>query len=288
MEVFWIIVTGCLTAIACALAGSLLLVRNASMISDAISHAVLPGIVAAFLLTGSRTGFPMLIGAASVGLLSTFLMEFLHRKGRVQQDASIGITFTMLFAIGVIMITALAGNVDIDPECVLYGEIAYVPLDMIAIAGFEIPYSVVMLSGVVLFTIGIFSIGYRQFLSTSFDPEHAESTGINTAFWHYLLMACVSFITVAAFDAVGAILVVALFIVPPATAFLLLKQLHHIMIASSVFGIIAAVFGYFLADSLNGSIAGAMAVVTGVQLFLVIMMTKVLQKFRYNKSRDIA
>lgn len=288
MEVFWIIVTGCLTAIACALAGSLLLVRNASMISDAISHAVLPGIVAAFLLTGSRTGFPMLIGAASVGLLSTFLMEFLHRKGRVQQDASIGITFTMLFAIGVIMITALAGNVDIDPECVLYGEIAYVPLDMIAIAGFEIPYSVVMLSGVVLFTIGIFSIGYRQFLSTSFDPEHAESTGINTAFWHYLLMACVSFITVAAFDAVGAILVVALFIVPPATAFLLLKQLHHIMIASSVFGIIAAVFGYFLADSLNGSIAGAMAVVTGVQLFLVIMLTKVLQKFRYNKSRDIA
>jgi len=288
LEVFWIIVTGCLTAIACALAGSLLLVRNASMISDAISHAVLPGIVAAFLLTGSRTGFPMLIGAASVGLLSTFLMEFLHRKGRVQQDASIGITFTMLFAIGVIMITALAGNVDIDPECVLYGEIAYVPLDMIAIAGFEIPYSVVMLSGVVLFTIGIFSIGYRQFLSTSFDPEHAESTGINTAFWHYLLMACVSFITVAAFDAVGAILVVALFIVPPATAFLLLKQLHHIMIASSVFGIIAAVFGYFLADSLNGSIAGAMAVVTGVQLFLVIMLTKVLQKFRYNKSRDIA
>ena len=288
MEVFWIIVTGCLTAIACALAGSLLLVRNASMISDAISHAVLPGIVAAFLLTGSRTGFPMLIGAASVGLLSTFLMEFLHRKGRVQQDASIGITFTMLFAIGVIMITALAGNVDIDPECVLYGEIAYVPLDMIAIAGFEIPYSVVMLSGVVLFTIGVFSIGYRQFLSTSFDPEHAESTGINTAFWHYLLMACVSFITVAAFDAVGAILVVALFIVPPATAFLLLKQLHHIMIASSVFGIIAAVFGYFLADSLNGSIAGAMAVVTGLQLFLVIMLTKVLQKYQYNKSRDIA
>ncbi|MFM8840611.1 MAG: metal ABC transporter permease [bacterium] len=288
MEVFWIIVTGCLTAIACALAGSLLLVRNASMISDAISHAVLPGIVAAFLLTGSRTGFPMLIGAASVGLLSTFLMEFLHRKGRVQQDASIGITFTMLFAIGVIMITALAGNVDIDPECVLYGEIAYVPLDMIAIAGFEIPYSVVMLSGVVLFTIGIFSIGYRQFLSTSFDPEHAESTGINTAFWHYLLMACVSFITVAAFDAVGAILVVALFIVPPATAFLLLKQLHHIMIASSVFGIIAAVFGYFLADSLNGSIAGAMAVLTGVQLFLVIMLTKVLQKYQYIKSRDIA
>lgn len=288
MEVFWIILTGCLTAIACALAGSLLLVRNASMISDAISHAVLPGIVAAFLLTGSRTGFPMLIGAASVGLLSTFLMEFLHRKGRVQQDASIGITFTMLFAIGVIMITALAGNVDIDPECVLYGEIAYVPLDMIEFAGFEIPYSVVMLSGVVLFTIGVFSIGYRQFLSTSFDPEHAESTGINTAFWHYLLMACVSFITVAAFDAVGAILVVALFIVPPATAFLLLKQLHHIMIASSVFGIIAAVFGYFLADSLNGSIAGAMAVVTGLQLFLVIMLTKVLQKYQYNKSRDIA
>ncbi|MGA1306552.1 MAG: metal ABC transporter permease, partial [Candidatus Kapaibacteriota bacterium] len=128
MEVIWIIVSGCLTAIACAIAGSFLIVRNSSMISDAISHAVLPGIVAAFLITGSRTGLPVMIGAASVGLLTTFIIEFLHRKGKLQADASIGITFTMLFAIGIIMITAFAGNVDIDPECVLYGEIAYVPL----------------------------------------------------------------------------------------------------------------------------------------------------------------
>lgn len=287
MEVFWIILTGCLTAIACALAGSFLIVRNTSMISDAISHAILPGIVAAFLITGSRTGLPVLIGAASVGLLTTFLIEFLHRKGRVQSDASIGITFTMLFAIGVIMITAFADNVDIDPDCVLYGEIAYVPLDMVNIAGFEIPYAVLMIGGVLLLTITTFFLGYRQLLASSFDPEHAQSIGIHTGFWHYLLMACVSFITVAAFDSVGAILVVALFIVPPATAFLLLKQLHHIMIAASIFGIIAAVTGYVLADLLNGSIAGAMATVTGVLLILVIAYTKSKQALSVNKESII-
>jgi len=274
MEVFWIILTGCLTAIACALAGSFLIVRNTSMISDAISHAVLPGIVAAFLITGKRTGIPVLIGAASVGLLATFLIEFLHRKGRMQVDASIGTIFTMLFAIGVIMITAFAGNVDIDPECVLYGEIAYVPLDMIPIFGFDVPYAVLMMSGVLLFTILAFYLGYRQFLASSFDPDHARSTGINTNLWHYVLMTCVSLITVAAFDAVGAILVVALFIVPPACAFLLLKQMHHIMIVSSVFGVIAAIAGYALADSLNGSIAGAMATITGVELLIAIMFVK--------------
>jgi manganese/zinc/iron transport system permease protein len=192
----------------------------------------------------------------------------------MQVDASIGTIFTMLFAIGVIMITAFAGNVDIDPECVLYGEIAYVPLDMIPFFGFEIPYAVLMMSGVLLFTILAFYFGYRQFLASSFDPDHARSTGINTNLWHYVLMTCVSLITVAAFDAVGAILVVALFIVPPACAFLLLKQMHHIMIISSVFGVIAAIAGYALADSLNGSIAGAMATITGVELLIVLIFMK--------------
>jgi len=283
MEVFWIILTGCLTAIACALAGSFLIVRNTSMISDAISHAVLPGIVAAFLFTGSRTGIPVLIGSASVGLLATFLIEFLHRKGRMQTDASIGTIFTMLFAIGIIMITAFAGNVDIDPECVLYGEIAYVPLDMINVFGLDIPYSVILMSGVLLSTISVFTFGYRQFLASSFDPDHARSMGINIDFWHYALMTCVSLITVAAFDAVGAILVVALFIVPPATAVLLFKQMHQIMIVSSVFGIISAIIGYVLADAMNGSIAGAMATITGVELCIAILFVKLRNRFFTNE-----
>jgi manganese/zinc/iron transport system permease protein len=187
----------------------------------------------------------------------------------------------------VIMITAFADNVDIDPDCVLYGEIAYVPLDMVNLIGLDIPYAVLMMSGVLLITILIFFLGYRQLLAASFDPEHAQSIGIHTGFWHYLLMACVSFITVAAFDSVGAILVVALFIVPPATAFLLLKQLHHIMFAASIFGMIAAIAGYFLADMLNGSIAGAMATITGVLLVLVIAYTKIKQSLHVNEEQII-
>ncbi|MFM8456751.1 MAG: metal ABC transporter permease, partial [Ignavibacteria bacterium] len=142
---------------------------------------------------------------------------------------------------------------------------------------------VILMSGVLLSTISVFTFGYRQFLASSFDPDHARSMGINIDFWHYALMTCVSLITVAAFDAVGAILVVALFIVPPATAVLLFKQMHQIMIVSSVFGIISAIIGYVLADAMNGSIAGAMATITGVELCIAILFVKLRNRFFTNE-----
>ena len=284
MEVFWIIVTGSLTAIACALVGTFLVLRKMSMLSDAISHAVLPGIVIAFLTTGSRSGLPVLIGAGSVGLFSTFIIEFLHKRGRVQADASIGVTFTWLFAIGIVLISVFAGNVDIDPDCVLYGEIAYVPLDMISVLGISIPQAVLSMGTVLLCTIGILTIGYTHFKATTFDPEHAASIGMNTTFWHYLLMACVSLITVAAFDAVGAIIVIALFIAPPSAALLLVKKLHHALLLASALGIIAAMLGYYLASWLNASIAGAMAVIAGLEVAIAIGIDALQKKRLHNTT----
>src|SRR5688572_20221590 len=112
MNTFWIILTGSLAAVTCALLGCFLILRKMAMIGDAISHAVLPGIVIAFLLTGSREALPMLIGAGLLGVFSTFLIEFFHRTAKLQSDAAIGVTFTWLFALGIILISVFAGQVD--------------------------------------------------------------------------------------------------------------------------------------------------------------------------------
>lgn len=236
------------------------------MIGDAISHAVLPGIVIAFLFSGSRDSLTMLIGAGVIGMATTFLIEFFHKKGKLQTDASIGVTFTWLFAIGVILISAYAGQVDLDQDCVLYGEIAYVPIDLwITDNGTIMGPRVVYIAGIVLVIILVFiTVGYKGLFLTTFDPSFAAAIGISTGLWHYLLMGAVSLTTVASFEAVGAILVVALLIAPPATAYLLTENLKKMMIIASCLGVLIAVTGYYLAAALDGSIAGAMASMAGV------------------------
>ena len=155
MDAFWTILAGSLTASACAILGCYLILRKMAMVGDAISHSVLPGILFAYLLSRARDPLPMFIGAAAFGVFSTFLIEFFHRVGGVQADAAIGITFTSLFALGVILITVFAGQVDLDQECVLYGEIAYVPLDVwITEGGTNLgPRTVWIMGGVLLFVL---------------------------------------------------------------------------------------------------------------------------------------
>ena len=270
MDAFWIILTGSLVAVACSLLGSFLVLRKMSMVGDAISHAVLPGLVIAYLLSGSRASFPMLIGAALFGILTTLLIELFQKHFKLQVDASIGVTFTALFAIGVIMISSLAGKIDLDQDCVLYGEIAYVPIDIwFTDSGLSLgPYSVWIIGTALLIVIAFVLFGYKGLKITTFDENYAASLGISTAFWHYALMSMVSLTTVVSFEAVGAILVVAFFIIPAATAYLWTNQLKNMLLLSCLFGIVSAVLGYFLAAYINGSIAGAMATVAG-SIFLV-------------------
>lgn len=253
-------------AVTCGLLGCFLVLRKMSMVGDAISHAVLPGIVIAFLLSGSRETLPMLLGAGTMGLVATFLIEYFHRRAKLQTDAAIGVTFTFLFAIGIIFISAFAGQVDIDQDCVLYGEIAYVPIDLwITAAGVNLgPRPVYMLSAVLLLVVLFIALGYKELKLTSFDPEFAAAIGISTGLWHYLLMAAVSLTTVSAFESVGAILVIAFLIGPPATAYLLTHDLRQMIWITVGLGIFIAFSGYWLAYWLNASIAGCMAVVVGV------------------------
>lgn len=275
MNDLYIILTATLVSASCALLGSFLILRKMAMVGDAISHTVLPGIVIAFLLSGSRDSVTMLLGAGVIGIFTTFLIEFFHKKARLQTDASIGVTFTWLFAIGVVMISLFAGKVDLDQDCVLYGEIAYVPLDVIITPdGTNIGPKALYVSGIILIVNVLFVLlFYRKLFLTTFDPAYAQAIGISTALWHYALMGAVSMTTVASFESVGAILVVALLIAPAATAYLLTDNFKIMLLLSCIIGAVASITGYYLAVWLDGSIAGAIATMSGVIFGFVLIFS---------------
>ncbi|MEO9484816.1 MAG: metal ABC transporter permease [Ekhidna sp.] len=276
MDAFWIILTGSLVAVSCAILGSFLILRKMSMVGDAISHSVLPGIVIAFFIAGSMQSIWMLVGAGILGILTTFLIEFFHQKGRLQTDASIGVTFTWLFALGVILVTYYAGNAHIDQDCILYGEIAYVPIDLVYDSSGNVlgPKAVIILSFVLILILLFVFLFYKELFITTFDTSFAKAIGISTSKWHYVLMGLVSLTTVASFESVGAILVVALLIAPAASAYLMTNQLKVMLILSAAFGILSSFFGYWLSYILDGSIAGAMVTVSGVIFAICYMIVR--------------
>ena len=275
MNAIWIILTASLVSFCCSILGCFLVLRKISMIGDAISHAVLPGIVIAFFISGSLSSLGVLIGASLMGILCTMLIEFFDKKVKVQSDAAIGMIFTFLFAIGVILIAAFASNIHLDQDCVLHGEIAYVPLDLPETGTFMdiVPIQVWILSSVFLFLITVLYFGYKGLFLTTFDPEYATSIGISTIAWHYFLMALVSLTTVVSFESVGAILVVAFLIVPAATAYLLTDKLLTMIFLSCIIGLLSSVLGYYLAVYLDGSIAGAISVAMGFLFILALLFS---------------
>lgn len=276
MDALWTILVGALFAISCGLLGAFLILRRMAMVGDAISHAVLPGIVIAYLLTGSRDSAVMIAGASAIGILTTVLIEFLHGKARLQNDAAIGVTFTWMFALGIILISVFAGRVDLDQECVLYGEIAYVPLDLVVTGAGQTlgPVALWVAGAVLALNLVLLAAGYRRLALTTFDPSFAAAAGLSVGLWHYLLMGAVSMTTVAAFESVGAILVIALLVVPPATAYLLTQRLERMLGWTVVFAITTSAGGYGLARLLDASIAGSMATVTGVQFALAFWLAR--------------
>ena len=271
MDTFWIIFTGILVASCCSLLGCFLLLRKMAMVGDAISHAVLPGIVIAYMLSQSRDSLPMLIGAGVFGVLVTVLIELLHKQGKMQMDAAIGVSFTWLFAIGVILISVYAGQVDLDQDCVLYGEITFITLDTWDVGALSIPRTVWILTGLLICILSFITLGYKALVITTFDEIYAASIGISTVFWHYALMSAVSFTTVLSFESVGAILVVAFLVGPASIAYLLTDNLKWMLFISFVVGTITAVLGYYLAVWMNGSIAGGMAAILGLEFIVVFL-----------------
>ncbi|MFK7901034.1 MAG: metal ABC transporter permease [Cyclobacteriaceae bacterium] len=263
----WILLIGALVAISCSLIGSFLVLRNVAMIGDAISHSVLPGIVIGFLFSGSLHSPLLLIGAGIAGVLTTYLIQLFYKSVGVQSDAAIGVVFTFLFAIGVILISVYTQDSDLDLDCVLYGEILNTPFDRwITDSGIDMGPLVfweqlVVFAAVILFC----TLFFKQLKITSFDEDYAESIGMKTSVWHYVLMAFVSFVTVASFEAVGAILVISFLITPAATAFLISTKLIPMLGVSILLGILAVFGGYYLSAGIGDtSSSAAMAVVSGI------------------------
>lgn len=227
-----------------------------TLIGDAISHSVLPGIVLAFLITGTRDSIPMLIGAAALGLLTVFLIQLFQSSG-VQSDAAIGIVFTSLFAAGIVLVSLYTQQIDFDLEHVLYGEIAYTPWNTMTIGGIEAgPKAVWIVGSCFILNLILIFVFFKQFKLVSFDPALAAAMGIPVLLFHYLLMSLISMTTVASFDSVGSILVVGMLIIPAATAYLLSERLSGMIKVSIVIGVLSSVIGYYSATILDASISG--------------------------------
>lgn len=272
MNDFWIILTAILVAIPCSILGCFLVLRKMVMVGDAISHAVLPGIVIAYLVTKSFDSFYMVAGAAIIGILTTFLIEFFHRKAQVQQDASIGITFTWMFSLGVILISVWTRGTDLDQDCVLHGEIINVPFNLwITTAGNNMgPINIWFLGIINTLIIGFIVIFYRQLYITTFDASFATALGISASLWNYLLMGSVSFVTVSSFESVGAILVIAFIVAPAATAQLLTDNLQRMIFIAIGVGVFSAIIGYYLAYQINADVASSITAVMGIVFMLTL------------------
>jgi len=257
--------------VACAVPGVFLILRRMAMMSDAISHTVLLGIVLAFFAIGSLESPLLLPAAAATGVLTVSLVELLLRTRLLRQDAAIGLVFPALFSVAVILISRFARGVHLDVDAVLLGELAFAPLDRVSLAGLDLPRSLVVMSAILLVNVAFISLFYKELKLTTFDAGLAVALGFSPALVHYGLMIVVSLTAVGAFDAVGSILVVALMITPPAAAFLLTDRLSRMLVYSAALAAAGAIGGFWLAVALDANVAGSMATVLGV-LFLGVFL----------------
>ncbi len=298
---------GVLAALTCALLGNFLVLRRQALMGDAISHAVLPGIVVGFLIAGSRATWPIFLGAAGSALVAVMLIEALRRVARVEAGAAMGVGFSILFALGVLLIEqASARGVDLDAGCVLYGQLEYVnwypvhdwgrfwTLEHIT-TGYQtatttispdtglpilikeggLPRQLWMLAAVAIAAFTFVGVFYKELRLTTFDPALATALGFRAGLMHAMLMVLVASATVAAFEAVGSILVIAMLIVPAAAARVCTDRYAVQLLASLAFALAAGVLGYiagafapawvgFEGRALN--VAGTMTLVAAVLL----------------------
>jgi len=258
-------------AVACALPGVFLVLRRMALMSDAISHTVLLGIVLSFFAVQTLHSPWLILGAAAMGVVTVALVELLSSTRLVKQDAAIGLVFPALFSIAVILISRFARGVHLDVDAVLLGELAFAVFDRTTIFGLDLPIALVVMSGILLLNLVFIGLFYKELKLATFDAGLAAALGFSPVLLHYALMSLVSITAVGAFDAVGSVLVVALMVTPAAAAYLLTNQLRWMLVLSALIAVISAIGGYWLARWLNANIAGSMATVTGGVFVLILL-----------------
>ncbi|MCP4839017.1 MAG: metal ABC transporter permease [Planctomycetes bacterium] len=292
----WIIVVTSLVAVVCAIPGSFLLVRRQAMLGDAVAHAVLPGIAIGFLVSGSRGGGWMLVGAILAGLATAMLTQLLKGVAGVDRGSALGVVFSTLFAAGLLLIVQVADSIDLDPACVLYGQVELIPLELTDILGFDVPRVVPWMLTMLFAMCICVVICWKELTITSFDPTMADFLGISSAVFHQLLMVLVAVSCVLAFEAVGSLLVVSLLVAPPATARLLTNRLGPMLGVAVLIGVIAIIIGHVASISLPGwfnprltnlSIGGSIAVVATVIFIAVALLTASLRSFVHRSREEL-
>lgn len=264
------IVVGALCATTCALVGCFLLLRRMSLLGDALSHSVLAGVAAVYLLTGTIEPLPMFLGALGAGIVTAVATQFLHRSGSVPEDSSIGIVFTSLFAFGVVVVSQARG-VHLDLDCVLFGDLAFAGARFENCLGWLMPEALDTLVPALVVTSLFLIVLWKELKLSSFDPTHAATLGFSVSVIHYLMTTVVAMVTVSAMEVVG-LLVVALLTVPACVARMLTDRLGRMLWIAVLSGISCTTLGYLLALRWNSSASGLTAVVAGAELSLVILV----------------
>lgn len=260
---------------ACAIPGAFLILRQMSMMTDAISHTVLLGIVLAFLITHDLGSPFLIVGAAMMGVFTVYFTETIHRTKQMSEDSAIGIVFPFLFSIAIVLISMMARNVHLDVRCVLLGELVFAPSSRMVIGGADLgPRALYTMGAILVFNLGFVVIFFKELKITTFDENLAAALGFAPVIMHYALMTVVSVTAVGAFEAVGSVLVIAFMIGPAATAYLISNNIKKLLIWSILIGAFNAIVGFWLAIWMDVSLSGMMAVVTGLTFLLVFAFGK--------------
>lgn len=242
-----------LASVPCAMIGVFLYLRRLSLVADALSHTALPGIVIAFLLSGSLSSPVLLIGALLSGGVTTAAIEYVSRSKLVRADAAIGIVFSSLFAVGVILLSVFVEDAHIDTQCMLFGDVLGISDESL--------WTLALVGPVVILAV---VVGWRALVLTSFDADFARTLGWPVSLIHYVLMGAVALVTVAAFEAIGAILAIAMLIVPAATAHLLSNRMSTMVLWALLHACSSALLGMYAAVWFDVSAAGAIVLVEGL------------------------
>ncbi len=249
---------------ACALVGCFLVLRRLSLMGDALSHAILPGLVIALLVSHDGGPAAMMVGALAAGLTTTFLTRLTEKHGQVAPDASLGVVYTSLFAFGVVLIKRRLSDIHFDVSCVYEGSLLQVAHDTIAMGGAEVPRALFSAAPVLVVLVVALLVMWKEWKITTFDPALARTMGFAPDAMHYLLMTMVSVTAMVSFESIGSILVIAMLIAPAAAAQLLVDRLSSMLAVSVLLATVATIAGYALADWLDVMPAGCIAVVAGL------------------------
>ena len=279
-----IMLTAGLVASACAILGVMLVLRGLSLMGDAVSHSILPGIIAVFLIAQTRAPIWVILGAALFAVICVLAIEWLVATRLVRSDAAIGLVFPALFALGVLGVHQFTADLHIDLDSTIYGEIAFVPFRVMEIAGVDVARGLVVAAIVAVVDIAAVALLWKELKMTSFDPGFARASGFAPAWVSRMMLVLVSITAVVAFESVGAILVIALLIIPAATARLLTTRLLAMVLIAVSVGWAAAIAGYGAAVAADASIAGMMGLMA-LGAFLVALGVTALKRWTTESAR---